>query len=96
MDVSCPNCGCVETAAHLCTCMNPDRTKLFNEMVDSLEVWLRKGNKTDPELAYYIPKYMQARGTIRFQDLGRMSARVKELAKQQDVIGFRNFMEGRL
>ena len=96
IDVSCPNCGCVETEVHLCTCMNPDRTKLFNEMVDSLGVWLRKGNKTDPELAYYIPRYMQAKGAIRFQDLGRMSARVKDLAKQQDEIRFRNFMEGRV
>ena len=95
-DVSCPNCGCVEKAEHLCVCMNPDRTRLLNEMNDDLGVWLRKGNKTDPELAYWITRYIQARGTIRFQDLGRMSVAIKELAKQQDVIGFRNFMEGRI
>ena len=77
-------------------CMNPDRTRLINEMNDDLEVWLRKGNKTDPELAYWITRYIQARGTIKFKDLGRMSAEVQQLAEQQNVIGFRNFMEGRI
>ena len=43
------------------------------------------------------PANIGGRGAAkRFQDLGRMSVRVKELAKQQDEIGFRNFMEGRL
>ena len=95
-DVGCPNCGCKEKADHLCVCMNEDRTRLLTEMTNKLSVWLNKGSKTDAELAYYIPKYILARGTIRFQDLGNMSTVVKALAEEQDLIGYCNFMEGRV
>ena len=95
-DVGCPNCGCVEKASHLCVCMNPDRTKLLGEMNDSLAAWMHKGGKTDPEIAYWVPKYVQSRGSVRFQDLGSMSPSMRLLAKEQDLIGWRNFMEGRM
>ena len=65
-DVGCPNCGCVEDYKHLCVCMNEDRTRLLSEMTDKLSAWLNKSGKTDPELAYYIPKYIMGRGTIKF------------------------------
>ena len=95
-DVGCPNCGCEEKAEHLCVCMDDDRTRSLNEMTDSLSCWLSKGDKTDAELAYYIPKYVLARGTIRFQDLGMMSPEVRLLAEEQDLIGWQNFIDGRI
>lgn len=95
-DVGCPNCGCVEDNKHLCVCMDEDRTRLFSKMTEKLSAWLNKSGKTDPELAYWIPKYTLARGTITFQDMGNMSPSVKRLAEEQDAIGWRNFMEGRL
>ena len=77
-------------------CMDKDRTRLLEEMTDRLSVWLCKGDKTDAELAYYVPKYVLVCGTTRFQDLGVMSSEVRLLAEEQDLIGWRNFMEGRM
>ena len=54
-DVSCPNCGCVEKAEHLCVCMNPERTKLLKEINDGIAKWLHKDYKTDPQLARWLP-----------------------------------------
>ena len=59
-------------------------------MNDGLAKWLHKDCKTDPELAYWLPKYKEARGTIRFQDLGCMFLGIKKLAEQQDLIGWKN------
>ena len=95
-DVTCPNCGCREEANHLCVCTNVDRTRLWKENVEELQVWLNKHGNTEPQLAYWVPKYLLARGTIRFQDLGHMSPEIKELAISQDEIGFVNFTEGRI
>ena len=56
---------------------------------------MEKDNNTDPELRYWIPKYIQGRGQLRFSELGRMSTDVEQVARDQDIIGWRNFMEGR-
>ena len=63
-DVSCPNCGCIEKSSHLCVCMDEDRTRLLVEMSQSLEAWMHKDGKTDPEVAYWVSKYIEARGSI--------------------------------
>jgi len=76
--------------------MSDGRSRLFKEMCESLEVWLHQGGKTEPELAYWIPKYVEGRGSLRFQDLGAMSPEMSSLAREQDVIGWKNFMEGRI
>ena len=94
VDVGCPNCGCEEKASHLCVCMNEDRTRLLNEMTKSLEEWMHRDGKTDPEIAYWVGKYIEARGAVRFQDLGIMSPMMRKLAVEQDLIGWREFMEG--
>ena len=95
-DQSCPNCGCRENAAHLCICSSMDRTRLFRENVEDLKCWLNRHGDTEPQLAYWIPKSLLGRGTVRFQDLGHMSPEIKELAKSQDLIGWKNLMEGRI
>lgn len=86
-DVSCPNCGAKETAAHLCLCPNEDRVRLFTEGVDQLSKWLEGGGKTDLELQYWIPNYIKYRGTRRFQDMGQMSPNMRALAVSRDKIG---------
>ena len=91
-----PNCGRVETAAHLCMCPNEDRTKLFIKTTDDLEDWMVKDSKTDSELAFWIPKYIMMRGTKNLLDMGLMSPQMRRLARSQDTIGWRNFMEGRI
>ena len=61
-----------------------------------LETWLNKDEKTKPELAFWIPKYILMRGTKNFPDMGLMSPQMRRLARSQDKIGWRNFMEGRI
>ncbi len=49
---------------------------------------------TDPELSYWIPKYILMWGDKPFAKLGAMSPCMKALAKSQDIIGYCNFMGG--
>ena len=66
----CPNCGQREIAEHLMLCPNQDRTRLLTEQTKILEEWLYKDEKTEPELAYWIPKYIRMRGTTEFGAMG--------------------------
>ena len=90
----CPNCGMPsERASHLCVCPDPGRTTLFQDQVAELEVWMQ--GKFHPELTYFIPKYLLFRGTEDMADLGIMSPEMFEVAVSQDLVGWRNFTEGR-
>ena len=75
-------------------CPSEERTKLFLDTTDELEAWLNRDEKTEPELAYWIPKYILMRGTTNILDMGLMSPQMRRLAKSQDKIGWRNFIEG--
>ena len=79
-DVSCPNCGQEENAANLCVCTNTDRTRLFRENLQDLKVWLNKHGNIEPQLAYWIPKYLLGRGAVKFENLGHMSQDIEQLA----------------
>ena len=92
----CPNCGRTETAAHLCLCPSEDRTRLFIESTEELQDWLLQDDKTGRELAYWLPKYILLRGTKNMAEMGCMSPQMTCLAKSQDIIGWKNFMEGRI
>jgi hypothetical protein len=95
-DERCPNCGRWEMAAHLLLCSNGDRTQLLINNTDKLGQWPERDGITNPELAYWIPKYILMRGNKPFADLGAMSPGMKALAWSQDTIGYRNFMEGHI
>ncbi len=95
-DEQCPNCGGQETAAYLMLCPNNGRSKLLIKNTDELSKWLEKKNMTDPELAYWIPKYILMRGNKPFSELGAMSAKMPALAKSQDIIEWHNFTEGHI
>ncbi len=83
-----------ETADHLLLCSNKDRTQLLIKNTAKLGKWLERDEITDPELSYWIPKYILMQGDKPFAELGAMSLRMKALAKSQDIIGYCNFMEG--
>jgi hypothetical protein len=51
-------------------CPDDDRTQLLIENVDKLSKWLDKDGKTDPELAYWIPKYIPMQGDKPFSKMG--------------------------
>jgi hypothetical protein len=86
-DERCPNCGRQETAAHLMLCPDNDRTRLLIENVDELSKWLDTDGRTDPELAYWIPKYILMQGDKPFSTMGYMSPKLKALAESQDQVG---------
>jgi len=69
---------------------------LFLETTDELEDWLIKHGKTNHEVAFWIPRYILMRGTKHLSEMGCMSPQMTTLAKSQDVIGWRNFTEGRI
>jgi len=96
-DDRCPSCwDNKEKANHLCRCPSEVRTKLFLDNVGKLEQWLTKDDKTNSALCYWTIKYIQARGSLTFAELGPESDEIKELANAQDKIGWRNLMEGRV
>ena len=95
-EVGCPNCGERENSKHLYQCPDEDRTAYLKEKTDELEAWLHKDGKTDCEIAYWIPKFIRCRGVNNMEDLGKMSEGMKMLAVSQDIIGWHNFMEGRI
>jgi hypothetical protein len=55
---------------------------------------MSQDNKTDPEILYWIPKYILMRGDKPLPMMGFMSPQFKALANSQDLIGWRDFTEG--
>jgi hypothetical protein len=95
-DERCPNCRQPEMAAHLMLCPDKDRTRLLIDNVDELNKWMEADGRTEPELAYWIPKYILMGGDKPFSTSGYMSPKLKALAESQDRIGWRNFTEGHI
>ena len=97
LDDKCPNCEQrQETASHLNVCPDAGRQRLFEEGVEALSTWMHQGGKTDPELAYWVPKYLLLRGATKFAAMGPMSARLSAAGRSQDEIGWRQFLEGKV
>ena len=96
-DDRCPSCWSrKERARHLCECPSDSRTQLFLDNVAELDGWLSLNDNTDSELAYWLVKYIQGRGRLKFAELGPLSQNLLEAAVSQDRIGWRNMMEGRI
>jgi hypothetical protein len=91
-----PNCGRHETAPHLMLCPDDDRMRHLIENVDELSKWLDTDSRTDPELAYWIPKYILMQGGKPFLTMGYMSLKLKALAESQDCISWKNFTKGHI
>jgi hypothetical protein len=82
-------CGRRETAMHLMLCPDKDRTKLLMETK-----WMAQDDRTDPEILYWIPKFILMRGDKPFSEMGAMSHQFRALAESQDLIGWRDYTEG--
>jgi hypothetical protein len=90
----CPNCGATpECATHIFACRDPGRSSVFYSSVDALFEWMRSQN-TDPELAALIYRYIRHRGEIPMLSLCRPGFPYRQLATMQDLLGYRNFLEG--
>ncbi len=55
---------------------------------------MSQDNRADPEILYWIPKYILVRGDKPLSTMGFMSPQFKALATSQDLIGWRDFTEG--
>ena len=54
------------------------------------------GHYAHPEIAYWLPRYIKLRGTRPLSDMPGMSADIKRVARSQDLIPWKDFMEGKL
>jgi hypothetical protein len=93
-DERCPNCKRRESASHLMLC--PDKTKLLGKNINDLTTWMSRDDQTDPEILYWIPKYILMIGDIPLSAMGCMSPQLKALAASQDLIGWRDFTVGHI
>jgi hypothetical protein len=101
LDDRCPTCGQgPERSTHLNRCPNHGRAMLFKESVAKLGTWMRQNVRTDPELAYWIEKYLLFRGTRSFTSLVAKdtfaSTNVRVAAVGQDLIGWTEFLHGKV
>jgi hypothetical protein len=61
--------------------------------------WMRRGNQTDTELAFWIQEYLLHRGqvwTVNLATLRPMSAALREVAESQDRIGWVELLHGKV
>jgi hypothetical protein len=92
----CPNCGRRESASHLMLCLDTSRTQLLGKNVEDLTAWMLQDDKTDPEILYWIPKYILMQGGVPLLAMGAMSPQFQALATSQDLIGWRDFTVGHI
>ena len=64
--------------------------------MEALEEWMHQDGRTNPELAYWVPKYVLLRGQRAMRSLGPMSVSMHQAAASQDMIGWHEFMEGKV
>ncbi len=73
---------------------------LFKEGVTKLTSWMCQNDRTDPELAYWIEKYLLFRGTRSFASLvtegGFGSLDIRVAAVGQDMIRWTEFLHGKV
>jgi hypothetical protein len=74
-------------------CPNEDRTRLLVDNMEELSKWMEKDNITDPDIEYWIPKYILMQSNKPFSEMGYMSPKMRSLAKSKDLMGWQNFTE---
>jgi len=91
----CPSCEKHrETCAHILTCSEEGRVSVLMSSIRNLEKWLDHVG-TDPQLVDCIVEYARGRGSKSMQDVcARHHRRFKPMARSQDKIGWRRFLEG--
>ncbi len=75
-------------------CGNEGRVDAMMKSIDLLSSWMLEVD-TDPDLRKCIVEYAKGRGTITMSEIfWDMDARFRQMARDQDEIGWRRFMEG--
>ncbi len=60
---------------------------------------MNKSHQTEPELAFWVIQYLLYRGQVRMENLAMlrpMSKTLQEVAKSQDLIGWDDFLHGKV
>ena len=93
----CPSCGVEkETCSHILVCKDAGRVETFFKSIDLLDHWLDEED-TDPELRMCITEYALGRGNTTMHDIcieNDLDDTFLAMAREQDLIGWRRFMEG--
>lgn len=94
-DPRCPSCCiAVETCGHVLMCREEGRVDVLERSIDLLDDWLIEQD-TDEELRFCLIDYARGRGGVTMYDLcHNKSEGYQRLARSQDMIGWRRFMEG--
>jgi hypothetical protein len=97
LEDKCPNClQPWETSQHLNRCPDQGRMLLSKDSISNLVTWMHDHNRTDPELAFWIKKYILFCGTRSFSSLvneGRPATPlVSTVAASQDLIDWVEFL----
>ena len=92
----CPSCKRPnETVLHITKCTDPGRSKLFDENVDELRVWLSR-HDTPPELTHLLISYLLHRGTKPMSSFLSSNSIYTAMATAHDRLGWRSFLEGHI
>lgn len=98
----CPCCGCEDkTTAHLLLCPNKDRTRLYQKSVSKFVSWM-KANHTSPLIIEMVREYLESQNTKTMTKLYKgpctndENGRGWQLAQENDLLGWQNFVEGRI
>jgi len=92
----CPSClDTPETCAHILMCEQEDRVTCFRRSAKNLQEWLRSVG-TCEMLEEAIMLFVKSRNSLSFMECidGTREPALVRLAKSQDEIGWRRFMEG--
>jgi hypothetical protein len=93
----CPSCMQVrETCAHILHCTHAGRVDALLATIKLLDQWMKK-RETDPDLRECIYEYATGRGGITMEEICSnqgYNGQYQQMAKAQDGIGWRRFMEG--
>ena len=96
-DDICPNCKLVrERSDHLNQCTDNGRTTLYDESVNKLEAWLTRGERTEPELSFWIVRILRLRGSYQEVPWDHMSDAVKVVVQEILCIGWTEFLQGKI
>ena len=95
IEPTCPSCRqCTETTSHILSCDEVGRVEVLGQTIDMLECWLHKMG-TDPVLTDCLVEFARGRDVVRMTDICRhKSDRYQRMARSQDLIGWRQFLEG--
>ena len=94
-DPLCPSCmQTVKTTEHILFCNEAGRVKVLLDMVVLLDGWLWKMD-TAPLLWKCIVQFCQGQGYVTMNTIcTAMGTQYCRMARSQDIIGWRRFMEG--